>query len=280
MTPSAITSSRTTTRSRRAGSTLCMAATKKGTFPSGSMTSRSSIAAAPTVMAVPGSSRNPTARAQAAPLSWRAATNPSILRMPPHHHRSRFAVALTPFGRFHTLPRAPLPGGRPMSKSRFLLFALVLLLVAASLAAQDPAPAPPTPSPAPTEAPPAEPEKEPRQEDPRKEPPKETTPEPAVAPEKAADAADKWDVNAPPGAPRARSPIDTSGRDLDEPRRQPRRQGDRLRPARRPLHAPDRRRRGEGADLRDRLGRCSRASARTASRSRSPATAPAATTSG
>ena len=41
---------------------------------------------------------------------------------------------------------------------------------------------------------------------------------------------------------------------LDEPRRQPGRQGDRLRPAGRPLHDADRRRRGAGAHPRRRLG--------------------------
>ncbi len=54
----------------------------------------------------------------------------------------------------------------------------------------------------------------------------------------------KWDVNAARG-PGQEAAIDVRRRHLDERRRQPRRQGDRLRPAGRPLHDADRRRRGQ-----------------------------------
>ncbi len=64
----------------------------------------------------------------------------------------------------------------------------------------------------------------------------------------------KWDVENPPYPMPVRSE-DRHGRgDVDEPRRLSRRERDRLRPARRHLLDPDRRRRGARADLGRRLG--------------------------
>ncbi len=143
----------------------------------------------------------------------------------------------------------------------------------------------PTPAPAPEQTPPT-PElkdKEKREQEPEEnatELKKEKQEGGKGAPKEAEEKKEeKWDVNKPPG-PQSEVAIDTDEGTWMSLDVSPDGKRDRLRPAGRHLHHADRRRRGAGAHLPASPGTCSRATRPTASRSPSPPTAAAATTSG